>query len=224
MRLSDNPSIQEVLWNFNRVVDKEKRLTLGDHPHFYPKLPTSPEGYGNSLKIDPTEDFRQAKEFHVLTNEPEMVRIMTDRISRSFGNFWCPRGSVIFKGLCVASPPSPFFDVFSDICGTLVGENIVNASLKGTSCGFCERLPVSTVAGASTNSRGLPLIITEGCPVMRWKCSIGCLPMHSSVDAGLGICTGRAAPDITVRCEVLIYCLTTSANIDIAPGPLTTNV
>ena len=105
-----------------------------------------------------------------------------------------------------------------------MGEGVVVASLRGTYCGFCERLPVSAVLGASTNSRELPRIITEGCSLMGWKCLTGCLPMHSSDDVGLRICTGRAVPDIPVCCEVITYCLTTSTNIVIAPGPLTTNV
>ena len=100
MRLSDNPSLQEVLWKFIRVKDKKKRLALRENPHFYEKLPKSPEGYGDSLKIEPTEDFRHADKFYVLTDKPEMVCIMNDQISRSFGNFWCPRTSIIFKGLC----------------------------------------------------------------------------------------------------------------------------
>ena len=101
MKLSENPSLQEVLWKFSRVKDKTRRLTLRENPHFYTKLPKSPEGYGDSLKIDPTGDFRQANMFYVLTDKPEMVHIMTDRISRSFGNFWYLRTSIIFKGSCV---------------------------------------------------------------------------------------------------------------------------
>ena len=228
MRLSENPSLQEVLWNFSRVkYNLKERLTLQENPHFYAGLPKSFKGYGASLKIDPTEDFQQAKEFYVLTDKPEMVHIMTEQISRSFGNFWCPGTSIIFKGPCVLSCFLPFVsDVFLDIYGTLTGEEIVISSLKDTYCGFCERLPVSTVAGAPTNSRGLQPIITEGCSLMSWKCSSGCLSMHSSVDDGLRICTGRAAPDIPVRCEVITYHLTSTSakNVDIAPGPLTTDI
>ena len=225
MSLSDNPSVQEILWNFSCVKDKTRRLTLRENPHFYEILPRSPEGYGDKLKIDPIEDFRHATFFYVLTDKLEMVHIMTDQISRSFVNFWCPSTSIIFKGLCVSVCFLPFdSDVFLDLRGTLTAEGIVMASLNGTHCGFCERLPVSAVPGTSTNSRGLPPIITDVCSLMGWKCSIGSLPMHSSDDIGLRICTGRAALDIPVRCEILTYCLTTSANIEVAPGPLTANV
>ena len=221
--LSDSPSLQEILWNFSRFKDEKKRLTLRDNPHFYAELPTSPEAYGDSVKIDPTEDFRHANKFYVLTDKPELVYIMTDQVSQSFGNFWCPKMLSFSKVWASCFCFSPVSDVLPDICGRLRGESIVKASLRGTYCGFCERLPVSTVPRASRNRRGLQPIITEGCPWMGWKCSIGCLPMHSSVDFGLCVCTGRAAPDSPVRCDVITY-LTASANIDIAPGPLTTNV
>jgi hypothetical protein len=52
---------------------------------------------------------------------------------------------------------------------------------------------------------------------------VNCLPMHSYVDFGLCICTGRATPDSPVRCYIITY-LTGSINFDIAPGPLATNI
>ena len=81
---------------------------------------------------------------------------------------------------------------------------------------------MSAIPRLSTNHRGIKPIITEGCPRM-----IGYLPMHSSVDIGLRICTGRDALDSPVRCEVIAYSyLTSSANIDIVPaiGPLATDI
>ena len=203
--LSDSPSLQEILWNFTHFQDEKKRLTLTENPHFYAELPTSPEGYGDSLKIDPTEDFRHSHKFYVLTDNPELVHIMNDRcgVSQSFGNFWCPQNAIIFKGLGVLFCLFPCFLHLSDICGRLRGESIVKASLGGTSCGFCKRLLVSTVPRASRDHRGIQPIITEGCPWMGWKCSTSCLLMHSSVDIGLGICTGQAEPDSPVRCNVI---------------------
>ena len=48
--------------------------------------------------------------------------------------------------------------------------------------------------------------------------------MHSSVDVGLRICTGQAAPNTSlVCCDVIAY-LTTSSNIDIAHDTLATDV
>ena len=99
--LSDSPSLREILWNFCRFKDENHRLTLRENPHFYAELPTLPEAYGDSVKIDPTEDFRHADEFYVLADSPEPVYIMTDQVSRSFGNVWCPPNAIIFKGLGV---------------------------------------------------------------------------------------------------------------------------
>ena len=109
VELSYSPSIQEILWNFSCFNDEKKRLTLRENPHFYAELPTSPEAYGNSVTIDPIEDFRLADEFYVLTNKPELVYIMTDQVLQSIGNFWCPNDAIIFKGLgvlfCLFSVP-----------------------------------------------------------------------------------------------------------------------
>ena len=94
--VSDNPSLQEILWNFSCI--KQEGMTLRNNPHFYAELPTSPEEYEDSLKIDPTEDFQDGNKFYVLTDKPELVHIKTDKVLRSFGNFWCPKDSIIFKG------------------------------------------------------------------------------------------------------------------------------
>ena len=100
-KLSNSPSLQEVLWNFCCLEDHSKRLTLKDNPHFYAELPTSPNAYADSLEIDPIEDFRHGSEFYVLTDQPEPVHIMIDQVSQYFGNIWCPNDAIIFKGLGV---------------------------------------------------------------------------------------------------------------------------
>ena len=99
VRLSNNPSLQEVLWKFCHFRDEKKRLTLRDNPHFYSELPTSPDAYGDNVKIDPTEDFRHADKFYVLTDHPELVHIVSDEVSQYFGNIWRPQNVIIFKGL-----------------------------------------------------------------------------------------------------------------------------
>jgi hypothetical protein len=208
--LSDSPSFQEILWNFSRFKDEKNRLTLKDNPHFYAELPSSPEAYSENVKIEPTEDFRHANEFYVLIDKPKLVHVMSDQISEVFGNFWCPKDAIIFKGLDVLYFYfSSISEILLDIGGTLRGEGIVKASLRGTYCGFCKQLPVSTVPKASRhclgNRHGLHPIVTEGWPWTGWKCLNGCLPMHSSVDTGLRVCTGRTAPDSLVCCN--IYCI-----------------
>ena len=99
--LSDSPTVQEILWNFSRFKDEKQRLILRDNPHFYEEFPTSPGAYGESVKIDPTEDFRHANKFYVLIDKQELVQILTDQDTRFFGNFWCPKNAIIFKGLAV---------------------------------------------------------------------------------------------------------------------------
>ena len=178
--LSNRPTVQEILWNFSHFNDEKIRLTLTDNPHFYAKLPTSPEAYGDSVRIDPIEDFQHGNKFYVLTDKPELVRIMTDQDKQFFGNFWCPQKAIIFKGLDVFVLFSPVSDVLPDICGRLRGGSIVKASLKGTRCGICT---------------GQPSPMVE-------ECMISCHPMDSSVDFGLCICTGRSELDNAVRCDI----------------------
>ena len=107
--LSDSPSLQEILWNFSRFNDENNRLCLRDNPHFYAELPTSPDAYGDNLKIDPTEDFWHANDFYVLIDAPEPVHIMSDQDTQIFGNFWCFENSIIFKGLGVLFLLFPLF-------------------------------------------------------------------------------------------------------------------
>jgi hypothetical protein len=106
--LSDSPSIQEILWNFSRLEDEKQRLTLTENPHFYTEHPALQETYGDGVKIDPTEDFQHACKFYVLADRPKPVYIMTDRVLQSFGNVWCSKNVIIFKGLGVFLffPPS----------------------------------------------------------------------------------------------------------------------
>ena len=99
--LGDNPSLQEILWNFNRFKDGKKHLTLRENPHFYPKLPTLSDSYGSSFRLNHTEDFRYANEFYVLTDRPGPVSVLADGVMNNFGNFWCPENAIIFKGLSI---------------------------------------------------------------------------------------------------------------------------
>ena len=203
--LSNRPSLQEILWNFSRFKDEKQRLTLGNNPHFYSGLPTSLEAYTDGLEIDPTDNFRHADEFYVLTDKPEPLYIVTDWGAQPFGNFWRPQNAVIFKGFGFL-----FFyflrvsDVLPDIHGRLRGESIVRASLKGTYYGFCKRLPVSAIPRTSRNRRLQP-IITQGYPWMSWERLIGCPAMNGSFDLGLCVCSGRATPDSPVRCDVIQF-------------------
>ena len=80
---------------------REESFNTQGQPSFLSKLPTSPDAYGDSFKIEPADDFRRANEFYILTDNPELVYIMTNDVPQFFGNFWCPQNAIIFKGLCV---------------------------------------------------------------------------------------------------------------------------
>jgi len=126
--ISDDPSLQEILWNFSRLKNRKQRLILRENPHFYADLPTSPEAYGDGVEIDPTEDFQHADMFYVLTDRPSLVCITTDQDTRYFGNFWCPQNAVIFKGLGVCVLFIYFPCLMS--CQTSAGGSRVNVSSR----------------------------------------------------------------------------------------------
>ena len=105
----DNLNFQNILWNFYRIHDTKKCLTLLDNPHFYAELPISRATYGRRIKIDPAEDLSQADKFYVLTDRQEPVYIMTDQVTLTFGNFWCSENGLIFKGLSIFVVFLPLF-------------------------------------------------------------------------------------------------------------------
>ena len=93
--LTDNSSLQEIL----QCLCRFKVLTLKDNPHFYAELPALLKAHGDNLKIDPTENFRHAVRFYVLTDKQEVVHIMIgNKILHSFGNLWRSENTIIFKG------------------------------------------------------------------------------------------------------------------------------
>jgi hypothetical protein len=109
--LNENPSLEEILWNFSRLKD-ERRLTLKQNPHFYTHLPISLEEYGGGFSMEPTEDFRHADKFYVLTDREGLAYFKTDQYTRCFGNFWRPNGAIIFKGEHVFAICFPCFSLF----------------------------------------------------------------------------------------------------------------
>ena len=83
----------------------------------------SMDAYGSSFKIDPTEDFRHGDRFYVLTDKPELIYILTDHVSRCFGNVWRPKNAVIFKRLGFLFFLSPQFLTLCQISvGGLAGK------------------------------------------------------------------------------------------------------
>jgi hypothetical protein len=113
-------TFKDILWDFYRLIDTKKRLTLMNNPHFYAKLPKSQEEYESRIEIDPTEDFWQADKFYVLTDRQELVYIMTDQVTLPFGNFWRSNNTIIFKGLSIFVV---FLPLFLMSCQTCVGDS-----------------------------------------------------------------------------------------------------
>ena len=111
-------AFRDILWDFYRLRNTKKRLTLMDHPHFYAKLPKSQEEYESRIEIDHTEDLWQADKFYVLTDRRELVYIMTDQVTLTFGNFWRFKNGLIFKGLSIFIVFPPLLLMF---CQTSVG-------------------------------------------------------------------------------------------------------
>ena len=163
--LSKHPSLSEVLWIFSRFED-ERRLTLKQNPHFYEVLPTSPEKYGGTFRVNPIETFQHQK-ISVLIDNPGptgQVFLETEKGTRAFGNAWVPKDVIVFKG----SFPFMFFflpsDTLSDVCGSLEGEGIVGADFQDTPKLWCIEEPPLYFYRASQSAlslnRSIPSINT----------------------------------------------------------------
>lgn len=201
--LNESPSLEEILWNFRRIKDKRRRLTLKQNPHFYIHLPRSPDAYGGEFNLEPIENFQHPDKFYVLTDRPGLVYINTGQYSRCFGNFWCPNGAIIFKGSYVMFLISLFYTVsdgvLPDLCGRLEGETIVKASLESTLWRFCTQSATSTSPRLRAPGHGRsrrPTLLLE-CPCEIWIHQIGSL--RDSDDVNFGVCAGRSPMNSQVR-------------------------
>jgi hypothetical protein len=123
----DDLTFQNILWNFYRIKDRKKCLTLMDYPHFYAELPKLREKYGHGIGIVPAKNLSQADKFHVLTNRQELVYIMTDQVTLTFGNFWRSKNAIIFKGLSIFVV---FLPLFLMSCQKSVGGSVAEASSR----------------------------------------------------------------------------------------------
>ena len=133
--LHKNSNLTEILWNFSRFKDKNRRITLSQNPHFYAWLPTSPEEYGDEFKAEPIETFQQHARVHVLTDiQGPLGRVFVEagQNTRIFDNVWIPNNAIIFKGEtdCPCDPVSSIADVILGVHGRLEGEAIVGAAIR----------------------------------------------------------------------------------------------
>jgi hypothetical protein len=93
-------SFQEVLWNFSHL-ENSKRIVPSENPHFYLKLPTLIDEYGDNFKVFPAEvlPLEHNATIYVLVDQPRRVFLETEQVSRVFGNVFMLKDVMIFKGL-----------------------------------------------------------------------------------------------------------------------------
>jgi hypothetical protein len=100
--LGVHSGLLEVLWIFSCFEDEGHRLTLKKHPHFYKRLPTSPEAYGGEFRMDPIETF-QHKRISVIVNNSSDAGWVILEIGGEVQVFgvWVLKDAIIFKGSCL---------------------------------------------------------------------------------------------------------------------------
>jgi hypothetical protein len=96
--ITEETSVEEVLWNFNRLKGDE-HVTLKQNPSFYRGLPSSPDAFGGNFSTEPIENFRNGTEFFVLTDKKGRVFLEMGEKKRVFGNFWVlePDAAIILR-------------------------------------------------------------------------------------------------------------------------------
>jgi hypothetical protein len=95
--LGKETRLEEILWNFSRLRGN-RRITLKQNPRFYEGLPRSACDYSGDFENEPIDNFWDATEIWVLTDERSPVFLETESKKRAFGNFWVPAHAIIFKG------------------------------------------------------------------------------------------------------------------------------
>ena len=133
--LGKETRLEEILWNFSRLKDN-RRITLKQNPRFYESLPRSACEYRDDFTNEPIENFWDATEISVLTDERSPVFLETENKKRAFGNFWVPAKAIIFKGPRVILLHRFLIltrsGVLLDIGGRLEGERVVAEDICGT--------------------------------------------------------------------------------------------
>jgi hypothetical protein len=150
--LNNDSKLQEVLWNFNRY-PPDRRLTLSQSPHFYNRLPTSPNANLPEFETKATDEnwhsYHTQPIFYVLTNAPGRVFLDVGQTPRAFDNVWNMSETLIFKSL-----PFAFFfpflpiNIVSGVSGKLEGASIVGASIQDDACSWCHVEHLSSEPGA----------------------------------------------------------------------------
>ena len=138
------------MWNFSRH-SAGKRLALGQHPHFYRKLP---EKYGDGFQRCPIDTFCYDQISVLTDNSSQAGRIYLEipKRKRIFSNVWDARGTIIFKGSWPPFVLSLSSYTLSDIFGRLEGESIIGSVIKDTPNLWCFEEPPRSRSHTSQQS------------------------------------------------------------------------
>ena len=154
--------MSEVLWNFSRYNPGKGRLILSQNPHFYKRLPTSPEAYGGEFRMYPVQNI-QHERISVLTDSSyrRAVFLETAGRTRVFSDIWAVNGHIIFQGsfpLCVF-----FFlsDTLLDVRGNLEGDSVVGAAIQGIPNLWCSMMERSGGPPLAPSPKVTPTQITS---------------------------------------------------------------
>ena len=111
--LCEGSNLSEVLWNFSRFKD-QNRIALRQNAQFYKGLDAK-QIYGGDFQRDPIEKFLDTPEhkIFVLTDRQCRVHLEPEGRPRAFGNVWCPKRSLIFKGASESSLALSIFAHFN---------------------------------------------------------------------------------------------------------------
>jgi hypothetical protein len=97
--LCESSDEKELLWNFCRFSDGKGRLALKQNPHFYTRLPASPENYGVRYSSESIrKNFFQHEMISILEDGPGRVYLEIAERRRAFGGVWFANNVIIFKG------------------------------------------------------------------------------------------------------------------------------
>lgn len=117
--LDPHSGVSEALWIFNCLAcfeNKQNHLPLKKNPHFYRRLPTSPEKFGAEFRMEPIQNFQNGMtSVQVLVdNSDHAGKVFLDVTGhlRIFCNVWIMNDAIIFQGF----NPSMFFSLSLTPC------------------------------------------------------------------------------------------------------------
>ena len=130
--IDPSSGLLDVLWMFSRFMGENQRITLKQNPHFYKRLPTTPEAYGGEFRMKPTLTFQHERISVLIDSSGHAGRVFLEAAgsTRAFGNVWVVNDVIVFKGSYRSSHFS-LSDTLIDVRGKLDGESIIGEAIRG---------------------------------------------------------------------------------------------